>query len=145
MESKASLGRLFTAVLVYAVGLFLMIGSDAQKYWTLQNRKGLISDGFFMRTRNPNYLGEVMIYLSFGLLSDTWFSYCFLAFMWLAVFWPRMAGKDAQLSKKAEFAEYKERSYLFLPKVFSEDVQNAVLYAALAVFGAVTFHLLDRL
>lgn len=49
-----------------------MMGSDYQKTTTLRKRKGkgtfylgLISDGFFKYTRNPNYLGEILIYSSF--------------------------------------------------------------------------------
>jgi len=39
------------------MGIILMVGSDYQKTTTLKKRKGLISTGFFSRTRNPNYLG----------------------------------------------------------------------------------------
>ncbi len=38
----------------------------------LKVRRGLITDGFFARTRNPNYLGEMMIYGSFAALSMHW-------------------------------------------------------------------------
>jgi steroid 5-alpha reductase family enzyme len=37
-----------------------------QKYFVLRARKGLITDGLFMLCRNPNYLGEMMIYGSFA-------------------------------------------------------------------------------
>jgi steroid 5-alpha reductase family enzyme len=39
------------------------------------SRKGLISDGMFKYTRNPNYLGEIMVYGSFVLLVNDWISY----------------------------------------------------------------------
>ena len=44
------------------VGVVVMLLSDSQKYYTLKYKKGLISDGMMKYTRNPNYLGEVMIY-----------------------------------------------------------------------------------
>ena len=50
------------ALFLYTVGIFLHYVSDAQKYYTLQYRKGLIEEGLFSRTRNPNYLGEILIY-----------------------------------------------------------------------------------
>lgn len=63
-------------VVLYILGLILMLGSDAQKYFTLKKKPGrindnigLISSGFFKTTRNPNYLGEIMIYNSFVLCS----------------------------------------------------------------------------
>ena len=37
-----------------------------QKYFVLRARRGLITDGLFSRCRNPNYLGEMMIYGSFA-------------------------------------------------------------------------------
>ena len=41
-------------------------------------KKGLIEDGLFEYTRNPNYLGEILIYLSFGVLSWHWMPFCVL-------------------------------------------------------------------
>lgn len=45
-----------------------MLVSDAQKYYTLKYKKGLISDGMFYATRNPNYLGEIMLYRIFDII-----------------------------------------------------------------------------
>lgn len=47
-----------------------MIQLDAQKYYVLQIQKGLITNGMFAYVRHPNYLGEMMIYLSFALLAN---------------------------------------------------------------------------
>ena len=46
------------------------IQPDAQKYYTLQYKKGLIMDGMYKYIRSPNYLGEVLIYSSYALLSN---------------------------------------------------------------------------
>jgi steroid 5-alpha reductase family enzyme len=44
-----------------------------QKYVSLQLNPGqLISNGFFQRTRNINYFGELLIYAGFGLLAMHW-------------------------------------------------------------------------
>jgi hypothetical protein len=53
-------------------GVFLHYVSDAQKFFVLRLRKGLIQDGLFARTRNPNYLGEVLIYGGFAVASWHW-------------------------------------------------------------------------
>jgi protein-S-isoprenylcysteine O-methyltransferase Ste14 len=49
--------RIQFCIAIYVIGLILMLGSDYQKTTTLKKKKGLISTGFFARTRNPNYLG----------------------------------------------------------------------------------------
>jgi steroid 5-alpha reductase family enzyme len=51
---------------VYAFGIFLHYVSDAQKYYTLKLQKGLIEEGLFARTRNPNYPGEILIYTAYA-------------------------------------------------------------------------------
>ena len=58
------------AVLLHTLGVAIMLVSDAQKYYTLQYKKGLITDGMFKYIRSPNYLGEVMIYSSYGLVAN---------------------------------------------------------------------------
>ncbi|MCA4897304.1 MAG: methyltransferase family protein [Bacteroidota bacterium] len=100
------------------VGFALHFGSDAQKYFTLKYRPGLITDGFFARTRNPNYLGELMIYLGFAMLSMHWIGYIGIVAFFVGAFIPNMIKKDKSLSRFAEFAEYKKKSGLFLPKWF---------------------------
>lgn len=44
------------ATIMYALGLVTMIGSDAQKYFTLQHKKGLITTGFFCASASPQLL-----------------------------------------------------------------------------------------
>jgi protein-S-isoprenylcysteine O-methyltransferase Ste14 len=78
----------------------------------------LITDGFFARTRNPNYLGELMIYLGFAMLSMHWIGYIGIVAFFVGAFIPNMIKKDKSLSRFAEFAEYKKKSGLFLPKWF---------------------------
>src|SRR5262245_22572705 len=67
------------ALSIYILGVFYHYGSDAQKYYVLQARKGLIQDGFFRRTRNPNYLGEILIYAGYAVLSFHWLPFLVLA------------------------------------------------------------------
>lgn len=103
------------AIACNVLGVFLHFASDAQKYFTLQQRQDLISEGFFARCRNPNYLGELLIYLSFALLAMHWLPYLVLAGFGLSVFLPNMRKKDASLSRYPEFAAYRQRSGLLLP------------------------------
>ncbi len=108
--------RIGIAILVYAVGLVLMMASDAQKYFTLQVRRGLITTGLFARIRHPNYLGEMMIYGSFALLVGHWLPWLVLVFVWFSVFATNIAHKEASMSRYPEWEAYRRRSGLLLPR-----------------------------
>ena len=100
---------------IYSAGIFLHYVSDAQKYFLLQARRGLIVDGLFARTRNPNYLGEIMIYGAFALLSWHWLPFLVLA-GWGSYFIHNMRAKDRSLSRYPGFAAYASRTGMLFPK-----------------------------
>lgn len=108
---------LAAATLLYAIGVVLMIGSDAQKFFVLKMHRNLITDGFFSRTRNPNYLGEMMLYAGFAVVAGHWIPWAVLAWMWLGTFFPNMWRKDASMSRYPEWAAYKARTGLLLPRL----------------------------
>jgi len=118
---QASSALLSIAISVNLLGVFLHYGSDAQKYFTLQQKKGLITEGFFSRSRNPNYLGEILIYLSFALMAQHWLPFLVLGIFSILIFVPNMLKKDQSLARYPEFAAYKKRSGLLLPKLFFDQ------------------------
>lgn len=113
-----SIALVAAAIALNLFGIFLHFGSDAQKYFTLKYRSGLITEGFFARCRNPNYLGEVLIYFSFALLAQHWLPFLILTGVVVGIFIPNMRKKDESLSRYPEFAAYKANSGLLLPKLF---------------------------
>ncbi len=102
------------AVALYAVGIFLHFSADMQKHAYLTLRPGhLIRDGLFAYRRNPNYLGELLIYGGFGMLAMHWLPLAILA-LWVLAYWlPNMIRKDKSLSRYEDFPEYTRRSRLF--------------------------------
>ncbi len=101
----------------YTCGMFLHHVSDAQKYYTLQVRKGLITTGLFSRTRNPNYLGEILIYSALALMAQHWLP-LLIVLGWVGGYFLRnMWAKDRSLSRYPEFAPYRQRTGLLLPKI----------------------------
>jgi protein-S-isoprenylcysteine O-methyltransferase Ste14 len=96
------------------LGVFLHYVSDAQKFFTMQLRKGLIVDGLFRRTRNPNYLGEVLTYAGFVIVSWHWEAGVVLA-AWFLYYLRNMRQKDKSLARYTEFAAYKQRTGILLP------------------------------
>jgi protein-S-isoprenylcysteine O-methyltransferase Ste14 len=113
---------LAAAVFLNLLGVFLHYTSDAQKYFTLKYQHGLITEGFFARCRNTNYLGELLIYGSFALLSLHWLPYLILAVFAIGIFLPGMRKKDQSLSRYPEFEQYRLQSGFLLPKLFSLSI-----------------------
>ena len=105
------------SIAINIMGVFLHFASDAQKYFTLRIQKELIRDGFFKKIRNTNYLGEILIYLSFAILSMSYIPFAILALFFFVVFLPRMIKKDKSLTKYSSFKEYKQISGLLFPKI----------------------------
>jgi len=108
----------FLAVAVFILGITFVATADVQKNLTMRFRKGLITDGVCTYTRNPNYLGEIMIYGAFALMASHWIAWAILAWACITTFFPRMLVKDASISRHPGWAEYKARSGLLIPWAF---------------------------
>ena len=110
---------LAVCISMYAFGVFLHFSSDMQKHVSLGLRPNhLITEGFWGLVRNPNYLGELLIYGGFGLLAMHWLPMGILL-LWIFVIWlPYMRKKDKSLSRYPGFEAYKSRTKLFLPYIF---------------------------
>ena len=104
-------------VTVYVFGIFLHYVSYAQKYYTLKIRPGLIEDGLFTRTRNPNYLGEILTYLGFAVISWNPIPFVVNA-AWIFGFFVRnMIKKEQSMAHHPGFAAYKARTGLLFPRL----------------------------
>jgi protein-S-isoprenylcysteine O-methyltransferase Ste14 len=97
------------------LGSVIMIAADAQKFFTLRVKRGLITDGMHRWVRHPNYLGEMMIYASFAMMAWHWFPVLVLAWVWLGLFAVNMVMKEASMSRYPEWAAYKKRSWWLIP------------------------------
>lgn len=122
--SEPPLPLVAAAISLNILGVFLHYTSDAQKYYTLKYRPGLITEGFFARCRNTNYLGEILIYGAFAMLAQHWLPFLILAGFIAGIFLPNMRKKDQSLSRYPEFADYKARSGFLLPQLFVTPSSN---------------------
>ena len=109
------------AIFVHTLGVAIMMVSDAQKYFTLREKRGLITDGMFARIRHPNYLGEMMIYGSYAFIVGHWIPWAVLGFVWLQLFVPNMLMKEASMSRYPEWPRYRARTGLLLPKFHGRE------------------------
>jgi len=98
-------------------GVSIMIAADAQKFFTLRERRQLITDGMHRYIRHPNYLGEMMIYGSFALVVLHWIPAVILAYIWFGVFLPNMIMKEVSLARYPEWNAYRARSWWLIPGV----------------------------
>ena len=123
--SQPPLPLVAAAISLNIIGVFLHYTSDAQKYYTLKYHSGLITEGFFARSRNTNYLGEILIYGSFVMLVQHWLPFLILAAFIAGMFIPNMIKKDRSLGRYPEFADYKTRAGFLLPRLFvSTDIEQ---------------------
>tara|TARA_Y100001970_G_scaffold284034_1_gene400567 strand:- start:1518 stop:2150 length:633 start_codon:yes stop_codon:yes gene_type:complete len=103
-------------IFLFGLGVFLHFSSDMQKHTALKLNPGhLVMDGLFIKSRNMNYFGEFLIYLSFGLLSMHWIPVTVLLLFILIIWVPNMVKKDKSLSRYREFKSYKDRTKIFSP------------------------------
>lgn len=112
------------AICLNIFGVFLHYSSDAQKYYTLKYKPGLITEGFFARCRNTNYLGEMFIYISFAILAQHWLPFLILGGFFALIFIPNILKKDKSLSRYLEFTEYKTNSGLIIPQLWGDNFLN---------------------
>lgn len=116
--------RILFCILLYISGVALMLHADNYKFKKLsihkkveesknQNRIDktnglLITTNVFKYTRNPNYLGEAILYSSFAILSNSIISYAILLFVFSTVFLVNMLCKELSFQKKPNWNSYKE-------------------------------------
>ncbi len=103
-------------VAMFAMGVFFHYAADMQKHAHLKLKPGeLITDGLMNRCRNTNYFGELLIYLSFALLSRHLIPIAVLFSFILVIWFPNMRRKDKSLSRYTEYEKYKKRTSLLIP------------------------------
>jgi protein-S-isoprenylcysteine O-methyltransferase Ste14 len=117
--------RLCLAVAAHTLGVCIMMGADAQKYFTLQVKRGLIEHGFFRHVRHPNYTGEILLYGAYAVLVGHWIPWVILGWVWLGVFVPNMLMKEASMARYPSWAAYKARTGMLLPRLRSPPVPPA--------------------
>jgi protein-S-isoprenylcysteine O-methyltransferase Ste14 len=109
----------FAAVVLFLVGAFFHFVSDAQKHYVLEHQKPrrLITDGLFALTRNPNYLGEILMYAAFNLLAQHWLPWVACLAVWLQVFLVNMLHKEQSMARYPEHADWVRRTGFLVPSL----------------------------
>ena len=101
---------------IFSFGVFFHFAADMQKHMHIRHARGtLLTDGLWSVSRNPNYFGELLIYLGFTLLAMHWIPLLVLAAFIGAVWIPNMRRKDRSLSRYEKFSDYRQRTALLIP------------------------------
>lgn len=87
-----------------------------------------------------NYFGEMMLYASFGVLVPRWEVVLIYAYMWGIVFYLKMLIKDYQLSKKDGWNDYKNSTWMVLPKINNCEKTSCLFYSTITLFLIVFYH-----
>lgn len=115
-KSPAPSPFLALCCVMYIFGLVVMIVSDCQMYFTLKHNPGhLITSGMYSMVRQPNYAGEILLYLSFCLLSRSCFSFLLFGIAFAVVLYPAMMKKEKSLSRYPEWKDYAARTGICFP------------------------------
>jgi steroid 5-alpha reductase family enzyme len=113
-EAPPSNVLLFAAVALHTWGITWMIAGDCQKHFQLKYHRGLMTDGLFRYSRNPNFFGETLIYLAYAVLANHWLTWLVFLYM-LGYFYIRMLVKDGSISRYPEWPAYVARSSRMVP------------------------------
>ena len=110
---------LAVCIFLYILGVFFHFTSDMQKHVMLEQRPNvLITDRMMSLSRNINYFGEFLIYLSFALMPRSWFALIPLS-LFIVFYWTFMIKKkERSLSQKNGYLDYKQKTKKFIPFIF---------------------------
>ena len=99
---------------VVAVGL----GIRAIASGYVRKNEDLTTTGPYAYTRNPLYLGSIVIATGFALSARSWIVLALLFLMFLAIYLPVIRGEEAFLRERfPDFKEYERRIPRLLPRI----------------------------
>jgi protein-S-isoprenylcysteine O-methyltransferase Ste14 len=99
---------------VAAIGL----GIRALASGYVRKNENLATTGPYAYTRNPLYLGSIVIAAGFALAARSWIILAVLFLMFIAIYLPVIRGEEAFLRERfPEFAEYERRVPRLLPRI----------------------------
>ena len=131
-RNRVPLGFAFTALYLWVATptvVFLMIGSAfiipglalrALASGHVQKNEQLTITGPYAYTRNPLYLGSLILAVGFAICARNWWIGAGLVLIFLAIYLPVIRGEEAFLREHfSEFAEYARQVPRLLPRLSS--------------------------
>lgn len=117
-SSSISFTTIAIALPLYILGSLINGGADIQKTTAKQLNEKLIKNNIWRFSRNINYFGDLLRYLSFSILSGSIISYILPLLIFL-VYLKLMSEKEKAMSEKYNnFSEYQNSSAYFIPFIW---------------------------
>ncbi|MBW4595278.1 MAG: DUF1295 domain-containing protein [Brasilonema angustatum HA4187-MV1] len=106
------------ALSLYIFGTLINATADIQKLTAKQYGAGLVNDNIWRLSRNINYFGDLLRYLSFSVVAGSLWAYLLPAY--ILVFYLRlMSNKEQSMSQKySEYPDYKQSSARLIPFIW---------------------------
>ncbi|XWK86952.1 MAG: DUF1295 domain-containing protein [Phormidium sp.] len=106
------------ALPLYIFGSLINATADVQKMTAKQFEAGLVKDNIWRFSRNINYFGDILRYLSFSVVAGSIWAYLVPGLIAL-IYIQRMLQKEQQMAVKyAEYEEYKRSTARFIPFIW---------------------------
>lgn len=106
------------ALPLYIFGSLINTSADVQKMTAKQEGATLVSDGIWRFSRNINYFGDLMRYLSFSVVAGSIWAYIVPSAIAL-LYLQRISQKEQAMGEKyAEYAEYQQSSRRLIPFIW---------------------------
>lgn len=106
------------ALPLYIFGCLINTSADVQKLTAKQFGGGLVRDNIWRFSRNINYFGDILRYLSFSVVAGSPWAYLVPGLVAL-IYIQRMLQKEQGMAAKyPEYAEYQQSTARFIPFVW---------------------------
>lgn len=106
------------ALPLYIFGSLVNASADVQKITAKQSNAGLVQDGLWRFSRNVNYFGDLLRYLSFSVLAGSIWAYLTPSAVAL-LYLQRISQKEtAMRAKYPDFTEYEQLSARLIPFIW---------------------------
>jgi protein-S-isoprenylcysteine O-methyltransferase len=117
-------GSIAVAVMVAGIGLRVWSARTLGRYYTrtllTTGGQRVITTGPYARIRHPGYLGDILLWAGFGVLSGSWALALLFPFMFAAAYAYRIGVEEKMLLEGLgeDYAEYRKRTARLIPHVY---------------------------
>jgi protein-S-isoprenylcysteine O-methyltransferase Ste14 len=117
-------GLLALAVMLIGIGFRVWSARTLGEYYTrtllTTNSQKVISVGPYSRIRHPGYLGDMLLWSGFGVVSSDWIILLLFPVLFVVVYLYRISVEEKMLIETLgdEYVQYRKRTYRLVPFVY---------------------------